>query len=224
MKAKIFRLIRLVVGLFLFAVGVVITLNANLGVAPWDVLHTGIAQVSSLTIGRANILMGILVIIIDIILGQPIGWGSLLNMLLIGLFIDMLMIADIIPIANSLVPGLIMLFIGMIVNGYAAYVYISAELGAGPRDGLMIVLTKRTNKSVRVVKGFIEILVVIVGFIMGGKVGIGTVILAAFGGFFFQFAFNTANFDVKKVEHRYIHDDIKYIKDKIKSNNVEDPL
>lgn len=220
MKKKVFRLFRLILGLFLFAIGVVMTLNANLGVAPWDVLHTGIAQVSNITIGRANILMGIVVVVVDIILGQPIGWGSLLNMVLVGTFIDILMINSIIPIANSLISGLIMLFIGMIINGYAAFVYLSAELGAGPRDGLMIVLTKKTNKSVRLVKGFIEILVVIVGFILGGKVGIGTVLLATFGGFFFQVAFKTVNFNVKDVNHRYIQDDIKYIKEKVKSFTV----
>lgn len=216
MKRNIIRYVKLLLGLFLFAIGVVMTINANLGVAPWDVFHQGLSKITGITMGRASIATGFVVVIIDIILGQDIGWGTVLNMVLIGVFMDLLMLNNIIPIFHSFIPSLIMLFLGMLVNGYAAFVYMSAELGAGPRDGLMVVLTKKTGKSVRLIKSTLEIIVVIIGFIMGGKLGIGTLILALFGGYFFQFAFKTVNFNVKEVKHRYIKDDIIFLKQKLK--------
>ena len=128
---------------------------------------------------------------------------------------ELLMLNNLVPIFEGFLPSLIMLFLGMLVNGYAAYIYMSAELGAGPRDGLMVVLTKKTGKSVRLVKSTVEFIVVIIGFIMGGKLGIGTLILALFGGYFFQFAFKTVNFNVKEVNHRYIKDDIIFLKERL---------
>lgn len=208
------RAIRLFIGYFVCAVGMVMTMNANLGFAPWDVLHQGIGNVTGLTIGKANIIVGFTIVLIDIFLGEHIGWGTVFNMIFIGIFIDFLMLNNLIPIFHSFFPSLIMLLLGVLTLGYGVFIYIGAGFGAGPRDALMVGLTKRTGKSVRFVKNSVEILALTIGYFLGGSVGIGTAILAISGGYFFQFAFKTMNFNVSEVEHRLIIDDIKYIKER----------
>lgn len=191
------------------------TMNANLGFAPWDVLHQGIGNVTGLTIGKANIVLGFIIIIIDIFLGENIGWGTVFNMIFIGIFIDIIMINSLIPMFNGFLPSLIMLLLGVLTLGYGVFLYLSAGFGAGPRDGLMVGLTKKTGKSVRFVKNTVEILALTLGYFLGGLPGIGTAILAVSGGYFFQFAFKTVNFNVAEVEHRLIIDDIRYFKERL---------
>ncbi|MBU5311303.1 hypothetical protein KQI38_04635 [Tissierella carlieri] len=215
MKKIILRIIRLFIGYFVCAVGMVMTINANIGVSPWDVFHQGLGNIFNLPIGRASIIAGLIITIIDIFLGQNIGWGTIFNMIVIGIFVDFLMFNKLIPIFNSFFPSLLMMLLGMLVLGYGCYIYIGAGFGAGPRDGLMVALTKKTNKSVRFVKNSVEILVTVVGYLLGGSVGIGTAIMSIAGGYFFQFAFKTVNFDVSQVEHRYISDDIRFIKERL---------
>ncbi|MGJ0845577.1 YczE/YyaS/YitT family protein [Tissierella praeacuta] len=215
MKKTIIAIIRLFIGYFVCAVGMVMTINANLGVAPWDVFHQGVGNVFNLPIGRASIIAGLIIIIIDAFLGQNIGWGTIFNMLVIGIIVDFLMINRLIPIFDAFLPSLLMMFLGMLVLGYGCYMYIGAGFGAGPRDGLMVALTKKTNKSVRFVKNSVEILAIAVGYFLGGSVGIGTAIMSIAGGYFFQFAFKTVNFNVADVKHRYISDDIRFIKERL---------
>lgn len=206
------QITRVVFGLFLFALGIVMTVNANLGVSPWDVFHQGLSKTFGITLGRANIITGLFIIVLDVALGQTIGWATIMNMLLIGTFIDILMLNNLVPVFDSYIPSLIMLLLGVLIEGYGCYIYISGGMGAGPRDGLMVVLTRRTGKSVRLIKSAIEIIVVTVGILLGGKFGIGTLIMALFGGMIFQFAFKTVNFRVNQVQHRFIQDDLNLLK------------
>lgn len=215
MKKIVLTFTRLFIGYFVCAVGMVMTINANLGVAPWDVLHQGIGNVTGLTLGKANIMVGLTIIIIDIILGQNIGWGTIFNMTTIGVFIDFLMSNKLIPIFDSFLPSLLMMIVGMLILGYGVFIYIGAGYGAGPRDGLMVALTTKTKKSVRFVKNSVEILVLTVGYLLGGSVGIGTALMSILGGYFFQFAFKTVNFNVSEVKHRWIKDDINFIKERL---------
>lgn len=192
------------------------TINADLGYLPWDVLHQGISNISGLTIGRANMSLGLLIIILDIVLGEKIGWGTIFNMIFIGIFMDFIMINDLIPMFDKFLPSLIMMLLGVLVLGYGCFIYVGAGFGAGPRDALMVALTRKTGKSVRFVKNSVELLALTVGYFLGGSVGIGTVILSLTGGYAFQFAFKTMDFDVAKVDHRLITDDIDFIKNKIR--------
>ena len=212
MKGVSKRIIQLFIGYFVCALGMVMTMNANLGFAPWDVLHQGIANVTGLTIGRANIVIGFIIILIDIFLGENIGWGTVFNMIFIGIFIDVIMLKGLIPVLNSFIPSLIMLLSGVLTLGYGVFIYMSAGFGAGPRDALMVGLTKKTGKSVRFVKNTVEILALSLGYFLGGVPGIGTAILAFSGGYLFQFAFKTVNFNVAEVDHRLIIDDIRYFR------------
>ncbi len=209
------RLFKVVAGLFLFAVGIVLTINASLGVSPWDVFHQGVSRTVGITIGQAHIIMGFLIILLDIYLGQAIGWATIMNMLLIGTFIDIIMLNNLIPLSQTPLIGLFMIIAGIAVQGLGFSVYISQGIGAGPRDGLMVVLTKRTGKSVRLIKSLIEATAVTIGIILGGSFGIGTIIMAFFGGIIFQATFKLIRFRVEKVEHRFIQDDLKALKDRV---------
>lgn len=212
MKDILFKLIKVIFGLFLFSLGIVMTINANLGVAPWDVFHQGLSRTFGITMGVASIIVGVFIITLDIVLGQSIGWASVMNILIIGSFMDILMLNNLIPRFDGFIPNVIMLLLGILVEGYGCWIYLSVGLGAGPRDGLMVVLTKKTGKSVRIVKSFVEVFATLFGYILGGSLGIGTLIMALSGGQIFQFAFKTVGFDVKAVDHRFIQDDIKYLK------------
>lgn len=205
---KITLFIRLFSGLFLYAVGEVMTINANMGLAPWDVFHQGLAKNFNITIGQATIIVSIFIVILNSILGEKIGLGTLSNMLFIGLFMDFIMKYQLIPVSNNTYAKIIMMLLGMFILGIASFAYLGAELGAGPRDGLMIVLTKKTKKSVRLIRTIIEVSVLIIGFALGGSVGIGTVIMAGMIGFFIQFVFKIFKFDVGKIHHIFIGEGI----------------
>ncbi len=184
-------------------------LNSNLGLSPWDVFHQGISNVTGLTIGEANILSSIIVILIGILLKQRIGLGTLLNIIMIGKFVDIINNSNLIPIANNLWMGIIMMIIGMFVMGYGCYLYIGCELGCGPRDGVMVGLSSKLNKPIKIVRGSIEVFVLIIGIFLGGKFGIGTLISAFAIGYCIQIVFKLRNFDAVSLNHKSILDTIK---------------
>jgi len=207
------RVCRLFIGLFLYSVGIVLTINANLGLAPWEVFHQGIAHIIGITMGQASILVGIICVILNTILGERLGWATLANMLFIGLFIDILMLNHLIPTFKSIVLSMIMMLLGLAVIGVASYFYMGAGLGAGPRDSLMVALIKKTKKSVRFIRNSIEISVLIIGYIFGGHVGIGTLLMAFSVGYFVQFVFKILKFEVSSIKHSFIDDDLRTLKE-----------
>lgn len=204
MKNKLYKILRLIVGFILCASSTIFMLNSNLGLSPWDVFHQGLSRITGITIGQANIIIGVLFVIIGICFGQKLGVGTILNMLLIGQFIDLIMYLDIIPIASNMITGIIMMIIGMLLMGYGCYLYISCGLGCGLRDGVMLVLNKLLKKPIKYIRAGMEILVLILGAILGGTVGLGTVISAMFLGYSIQLVFKLRSFDVTKVEHKSI--------------------
>jgi uncharacterized membrane protein YczE len=216
MKQLVIRITKLFVGLSLYAIGIVLTINANLGLAPWDIFHQGLAKLVNITIGQASIAVGLVLVILDAVLGERVGWGTIGNMLFIGWFMDILMLNNIIPVFDNIVIQVLMMFTGMFVVGIASYFYLSAGLGSGPRDGIMVALTKRSDKSVRFIRNSIETSALILGYFMGGYVGAGTFVMALTTGYFIQFAFKIFKFEVREVQHRFIDDDFKYLWRKFK--------
>ncbi|WP_270648168.1 YczE/YyaS/YitT family protein [Paeniclostridium hominis] len=212
MKINVVRLIRLMVGLMFCALGIVLMINANLGLSPWDVLHEGISKSIGITMGQASILISAIVIILDIFLGEKLGLGTILNVITIGWFMDILMLNNIIPVANTFSLGILMTFLGMILMSVGCYLYIGSGLGSGARDGMMVALQKRTGKPISVVRGGLEVGVLITGFLLGGTVGVGTIISSIGLGYCIQLVFKILKFDVSNVDHIYIMDSIKYIK------------
>lgn len=213
MKRLILRFIRLILGLVLFATGMCLTIQANLGRAPWDVLHHGISLVTGITIGQANIVMSVVVLILSLLLKEKIGIGTLCNAFLVGNFLDMVMASGLIPRMHGIIPGLLMLFAGMVVMSLASFFYIGSAFYAGPRDLLMVSLTKKTGKPLGLVRNGIELLAFIAGLFLGGQYGVGTLLYALFLGPIMQFVFKLFHFDVKTIQQDSLPDTIREVKD-----------
>ena len=170
------RLVQLMVGLTLYGVSMAMLIRSTLGLDPWDVLHAGIAAHVPLTFGQVTIVVGALVLLLWLPLRQWPGLGTIANVVVIGLAADA-GLALIAPAEDLWARGL-MLGTGIVLNGIAGGLYIGSQLGPGPRDGLMTGLHRRTGVSIRLVRTGIEVFVVAVGWLLGGLVGVGTVVYA----------------------------------------------
>ena len=201
MKTLAKRLFNLVAGTFLFALGVVVSIMANIGYAPWEVFHVGLALTTGLSIGVATIVVGVIILIFVTLCGEKIGLGAIFNMILTGVFIDLVMAAGLIPKAANLPVGIAMLLAGQFALALGSYFYLKSAFGAGPRDGLMVVVTRKTKLPVGVCRSIIESSATLGGWLLGGMVGIGTIISVVVIGFFIQIVFAMFRFDAAKVEH-----------------------
>jgi len=211
MKVFYLRLLKLLFGLFLYALGIVITLKASIGYAPWEVFHVGLAKTTGISIGNASIAAGLVIGIAAVLLGEKLGLGTILNMILIGIFLDIILEFNFIPSAAGLLQGLPMLIAGLFIISLASYFYIGSGFGAGPRDSLMVALTRKTKLPVGLCRGTIEILAVLVGWRLGGLVGIGTLISAFAIGFCIQTTFRLLKFDATRVRHETLDATFKTI-------------
>lgn len=206
MKKYTWRLARLIWGLFLYALGITMTLQAQIGYAPWDVFHAGLAQTLEISIGLASIGTGIIIVLIALLFKEKIGLGSLLNMLLVGAFLDLILAWDFLPAAQNFPLGVAMMAGGLAVISLATYFYISSAFGAGPRDSLMVVLARKTGLSVGICRAAVEITALAVGWKLGGMVGSGTVIFAVLSGFFVELTFRMLSFEVTEVKHETLQE------------------
>ncbi len=155
-------------------------LESKLGLSPWDVLNQGIAKHSPLSFGVANIAVGLTVLLLAWSLGGPPGWGTLANAVLVGATIQgLLSISAITDLADQPVGVRIALLVaGVALIGPASAFYIGADLGAGPRDTLMLVGARRTRKRVGLVRAALEVCALAVGIVLGGTFGVGTIVFA----------------------------------------------
>ena len=169
------RLPPLVAGLFLIGFSIAISVRAQLGVAPWDVFHQGVAKATNLSLGVVVVLVGLVVLLAWIPLRQHLGLGTILNTISIGLIANLGL--SLIPDQHSIVIRVGLLALATLGMGAGGGLYIGAGLGPGPRDGLMTAITARGHR-LWVVRTVIECSVLVVGFALGGKVGIGTVVIA----------------------------------------------
>lgn len=170
------RLPQLLVGLALFGATLAVIIRATLGNAPWDVLHQGLALHLPISIGTAVIALSIVVLLFWIPLREPPGLGTVLNSVLVGLTADLTL--SLLSAPDALWERLLLMAGGVVLNAFATALYIGSQFGAGPRDGLMTGLHRRTGVSIRLVRTCLEIAVVVLGWLFGGVVGIGTVIYA----------------------------------------------
>lgn len=171
-----YRLTQLMVGLLLYGISISLMLEAGLGVAPWDVLHQGIARHIQLSYGVVVICTSFVVLALWIPLKQWPGLGTIANAVLIGVWADVGL--ALLPTPHLLVERIAFLVGGIVLNGFAGALYIGAQLGPGARDGLMTGLVARTGLPVWVVRTGIELLVVVGGVLLGGDLWIGTVAYA----------------------------------------------
>jgi uncharacterized membrane protein YczE len=179
------RLAQLLLGLFLYGWSMAMMVRSGLGLDPWDVFHYGLARHVPLSFGQVTIVVGALVLLAWIPLRQRPGIGTVLNIFVIGLSADFGLAMMTQP--GNLVGRGALLVGGIVLNGLAGALYVGAHLGPGPRDGLWVAITRRYGLSIRLVRTVIELSVLLVGWLMGGVVGVGTVLYALSIGHLNQF-------------------------------------
>jgi uncharacterized membrane protein YczE len=170
------RLPQLYLGLVAYGVSLALMIHADLGLAPWDVLHSGLIEHVPITIGQAVVIMSFVVLLLWIPLREKPGLGTISNALVVGFSADATL--ALLPEPDALWVRTAMMLGGIALCGLATAMYIGAQLGRGPRDGLMTGLARRTGRSLRLVRTGLEVTVVLVGLLLGGTLGLGTVLYA----------------------------------------------
>lgn len=165
---------QLLTGLLAYGLAVALMIRSNLGLGPWDAFHVGIHMLTGMSVGVASIVVGLIIVAGTTMAGVRPGAGTLANMVLIGVFIDLLL--PVVPESSTWLVGLPMFIAGVVLCGFATGLYIGARLGKGPRDGLMIAISEHTTWPVRRVRTIIELTVLVAGWLMGGAVGLGTIL------------------------------------------------
>jgi len=175
-------------GFLLFGLSIDMTVQANLGLSSWDVLHMALTYHLPITLGESSIGVATLVVLVDVILREPLGWGTLANMIFIGVWVDVLRpYVPRIPVILWLQVAYVLL--AVLVMGFATAIYVGVDAGAGPRDSLMLAISRARKTSLRWSRTVIEVTVVIVGWLLGGPLWFGTVICAIAIGPAVQLAF-----------------------------------
>lgn len=218
------RFARFFIGITLCAVGILFTLRANIGFSPWDVLHMGIVGTTSISYGTANIGIGLLILLLAVILGEKLGLGTILNILCVGKIVDALIAINVLPnnTGENIIIGILMMTIGLTVTALGCVLYLGAELGGGPRDSMMVGLKKKFPKvPVGAFKGILEGSALVGGYILGGKVGIGTLYAVVASGFIVQTVFGVCKFQVDKLVQESVIDTIKDLLNKNKAYTAE---
>lgn len=170
------RVPQLLAGLWLYGASMALQIRATLGLDPWDVLHEGLTKITGLSFGLITAIVGAVVLLCWIPLKQKPGVGTVANVIVIGLAVDVTLF--LLPTPTGLLPRILFLTAGIVLNGLAAATYIGARLGPGPRDGLTTGFCARTGISLRLVRTVVEVAVLGIGWLLGGTIGIGTVLYA----------------------------------------------
>ncbi len=176
------------IGFLIYGLSIALAIRANLGTGTWAVLDVALSKITGWTPGTLTVLVGFVVLISALVMREQIGWGTLANILSIGPWLDLALYV-IPPVENNLLVQALMLFAGIVLQGIATALYIGVDAGAGPRDSLMLAITRTTGISYRMARGLIEITVLVIGWLLGGPAGIGTAIHALLVGTSMQWAF-----------------------------------
>ncbi len=198
------------VSLFVNGFGVYLTIQANIGAGPWDVLNLGLSKTFGILYGTASIAVSYAILGVDIALKEPIGIAMFIDALVVGKAVDFFNRIQAVKKCDSLLTGIPVMIIGLIIMAYTQYTYMSAALGCGPRDTLLVALAKRAK---RIPIGAVSIALLgtatFIGWLLGGPVGIGTIICAFATGPIMQMAFKTVKFDATNVHHQHLGESMK---------------
>ena len=223
MRAKVIRQwLRIVLGLLVFSFGVHMTIYANIGLAPWDCLGMGIAKHTPLNYGLSMTAMALIILCIDLLLKERIGFGTIIDALLTGNFVQMF--NDLNPLAeNRSVPvGILIMLGGFVFMALGMWIYMRGEQCCGPRDSLLVGLGKRVPK---VPIGIVEVLlwaaVLLAGWLLGGPVGIGTLISTFGAGLVMQLVYNLLKFEPRLIRHSDVIRTIRILFDKETEGETE---
>lgn len=200
------------ISLFINGLGVFLTIHASLGAGPWDVLNIGLSKTFGIAYGNASITVSLIILLIDILMKEPIGIAMFIDAFTVGKAVDFFDRLGIVPTPTSLPGGLVMIFIGLVIIGYTQGLYMRAALGCGPRDTLLVGLAKIFK---RIPIGAVSIgmlsLATFVGWLLGGPVGIGTLICAFCAGPIMQGCFRLISFDATGIHHQSLPESIAVI-------------
>ena len=196
--------------LFVNGFGIYLTIQANIGAAPWDVLNLGISKTFGILYGNASVLISMSILLIDILMGEPIGIAMFIDAIVVGKSVDFFNWIHAVPPCRSLVSGIPMMLLGLVILAYTQFGYMAASLGCGPRDTLLVGLAKRLK---RLPIGLTSIALLstatLIGWLLGGPVGIGTLICAFCSGPIMQLAFTSVRFDATRVRHQRLRDSLR---------------
>ena len=206
------RLLWLALGMLVSAIGIVMMLQANIGLESWSVLQQGMAQSFGITYGTASVIVGAAAIGVAILFGESFGFGTVINIVLCAVFIDALLWLGWVPQMSGTLSGVLMLLAGLELLVLGTWMYMKSALGAGPRDALMVALARRTGRSVGLCRISVEILVILTGYFLGGQVGIGTVISALGLGSLFNLNFHLLGFRAAELHQENIAETLRFIR------------
>ncbi len=206
-------ILRTIFGLLIYSFGVYLTIAANIGLAPWDCFCMGISQHTPLNYGSTMVFVSVTAILIQLLFRERIGFATILDALITGRLTQFFIDISPYPENHSMLLGIVLLLFGFLIIDLGIYVYMSAELGSGPKDGLMIIIGKKLPK---IPIGIIGILlwsaVTLIGWILGGSVGIGT-LLSIFGaGFVMHIFYDAIRFEPRKLKHKSLRETLRLIK------------
>ena len=176
------------VGFFLFGLAISMMIRANLGTSAWAVLEVALAKLLHITVGTMTVINGFVVLIGALLMREKVGWGTLANILSIGPWEDF-WLARMPSVTDNLPLQIGMLLAAIFLMGLASAIYIGVDAGAGPRDSMMLAIKRTTGVSIRVARGIIEVTVVVIGWLLGGPAGIGTLVYAVLVGPAVQWGF-----------------------------------
>ena len=196
--------------LFVNGFGIYLTIRADIGAAPWDVLSLGLSKTLGILYGNASIAVSLTILLIDVLMREPIGIAMFIDAVVVGKAVDFFNWLDLVPRGSSPAASIPMLIAGLFVLAYTQYTYMVASLGCGPRDTLLVGLAKRLK---RVPIGLVSIALLstatLIGWLLGGPVGLGTLLCAFGAGPVMQLAFRTVRFDATAIRHQRLRDSIK---------------
>ena len=211
-RAIVLNMLLAAVSLFVNGFGIYLTIQANIGAAPWDVLNLGISKSLGILYGSASIAVSVTILIIDILLREPIGLSMFIDAFVVGKSVDFFNWLHPVAPCQSLGTAVPVLLAGLVVIAYTQYGYMVASLGCGPRDSLLVGLAKRLK---RLPIGLVGILLqgsaTFVGWLLGGPVGIGTILCAACAGPIMQLAFQSVRFDATHIRHQNLGESFRVL-------------
>ena len=211
-KGILLNMLLAAASLFVNGFGIYLTIQANLGAAPWDVLNLGISRTLGILYGTASVAVSLTILGIDVLMKEPIGVAMFIDAIVVGKSVDFFNWLGPVPTCHSLLTGIPVMLAGLVVLAYTQYAYMLAALGCGPRDTLLVGLAKRVK---RVPIGAVSIALLgsatLIGWLLGGPVGVGTLICAFAFGPIMQTAFRTVRFDATVVKHQRLRESLKVL-------------
>lgn len=213
MKKYIMKWIRVNAGLFVFAAGLYLTIHASIGIAPWDALCMGISGRTGVSYGTIFACINVIILVTDIVMREPIGFGTLLDAVLTGYYVDFIAWISPLPETRTMIIGAMMLIAGLFIMAYGQYIYILAGQGCGPRDSLTLGIARRLpGLSVGIVQILIMAVVFLLALLLDGPIGLGTALSVIFMGTAMQIVFGLFGFEPRDVVHENMFETLRHLR------------